>query len=145
MMADYEFKNYFGSIYKKDTFGIPMTPSRWVSHNVNYMPITRIKMSCGGGLGGAQWYEYVERIPFDTFMENCDRTIAVKAIDGNDIKNKLINLRFMVSADEFTVATMKLNSQNPNFKKGIYIYRVLLEDGHKIKLEDQFMSTTDMK
>ena len=137
-------KNYFKYIYDKKEFGIPMTPSYWVSHKVKYTPITRLKMSCGGGLGGSQWFEYVERISLDELVGCPNSLIRVKAIDGGEPKDKVINLRYMVDAEDFTVASMELNSQNPNFAKGKYTYRILLEDGHTINLVDSFMSTGDL-
>lgn len=41
--------------------GKEFTPSEW-DGEPEYLPITRIKMTCGGGMGGQSWYEYIHRI-----------------------------------------------------------------------------------
>lgn len=133
--------NYFKSVYKRSTFGVPRTPSRWISKEMNYIPITRIGMSCGGGIGGSQWFEYVERIELSVLETYPSSLITVTTLDG---KEKLINRDYVVDAEQFTVGWMLLNSQNPNFKKGNWLYRILLEDGQKVELDDEFMSTGDL-
>lgn len=125
------------NVYNKNTFGRPMTPGNWVatSEDVQYIPVTRLKMSCGGGVGGAQWYEYIQRIPLEELAAK-DRIVAV-TWDG---KRKLINLRNVVTADEYTIASAVYHSGNPNFPVGEYLMSRLVPDGTKIQLVESFQS-----
>ena len=122
-------------IYKKDTAGKPMTPSRWEDKAPTYREVTRIKMTCGGGMGGESWYEVVERIDFDDFTP--DKFITARNWKGKEI---CINPNYIVKVEQFTLASAILDSQNTNYKVGLHEYNWLVEDGHKIKLVNDFGS-----
>ena len=129
--SNYNDENGF---LKNTLIGLPRTPGVWVSLP-EYRPITRINMSCGGGMGGSHWYEYVERIDISK-LENhgTSQLIKVKTIDGND---KLINLNYVVEIDsEVTLVSATMRSENHNFPVGTYEYRFLVRDGRKVKLVD---------
>ena len=123
------------SVYKKSFIGFPMTPGRWVSKEAEYVPVTRLCMSCGGGIGGSRWYEYVNRIPLDELAEK--KTAVVTTWMG---KRKLINMSDVVEAEEFTIAKAVYNSMNPNFAKGEYLVARLVEDGNRVVLKNEFQS-----
>ena len=107
--------------------GKPMTPSEWIGDAI-YTPVSRIKMSCGGGMGGSSWYETVERIDIDNVDLN--KPLIVTTIDGN---KKMLNPRYIVLIDsEITMVTRKLNSKNDNYPIGIYTYSWLIRDGEKV-------------
>ena len=36
----------------------PCAPSKYI--NSNYYKVISLKMTCGGGMGGAQWYEHIK-------------------------------------------------------------------------------------
>lgn len=120
----------FEKLYTESTLKRPMTPSSWVSKKMEYLPITRITMSCGGGIGGSKWYEYVERIPLEDLADG--NTPAVfRTWDGRDV---LLNRAFMVKAEQYTIASAVLNSRNTNFTVGEWLFCYLVEDGHRITL-----------
>jgi hypothetical protein len=125
----------FENIYTNNTIGQPMTPSKWVSNKPTYTPITRIKMTCGGGIGGSSWYEYVKRINMENIRP--DDMLIVTDINA---RQKLLNTRYIVSVEnDLSVLSALLDSQNNNFEVGIYEYRWLVRDGHKVKLINDFM------
>ncbi len=129
-------KDIFDKIETKTTIGKPLTPSTWIGEP-KYYPITRIKITCGGGMGGSSWYEYVDRIPLDKFEDFTGKMLRVKTVDGNE---KLINPNYVVEVDsEITMICATLNSQNPHFEKGLYEYRFLYRDGIKVKLADRYL------
>lgn len=121
------------SVYKKIFVGVPMTPGNWVSKTAEYVPVTRLCMSCGGGMGGSKWYEYVNRIPLDELSEK--KTIVATTWDG---KRKLINMDYVVKAEEFTIMKAVYISMNPNFPTGEYLVARLVEDGAKVSLINEF-------
>lgn len=107
-------------------------PSHWEGAP-KYLPITRLNMTCGGGVGGSNWYEYVYRvdnIPSNTIMEFI-------RYDGKQIK---INTTYIVGAEDFKLATARLNiSEWATATKSynndtIETYRVLIDDNAELKL-----------
>ena len=127
-----EFEDGIG-IRKNLTVGLPMTPSSWMGDAI-YTPVSRIKMSCGGGMGGSSWYETVERIDIDNVDLN--KPLIVTTIDGN---KKMLNPRYIVLIDsEITMVTRKLNSKNTNFPVGVYTYSWLIRDGEKITFANSY-------
>lgn len=121
------------NIYTNDVAGKPMTPSKWVSDKPSYKKVTRIKITCGGGMGGASWYEVIDRIDLNDLMQRS--YIVTKNWEGKEIG---INLSYVVKAEQFTLATAILDSQNGNYVIGHHQYNWLIEDDHKIKLSDNF-------
>ena len=113
--------------------GFPRTPAYWVGEPT-YEPITRIGMSCGGGMGGSYWHEYIkgtsllEKIPEE-------KLIQVERIDG---KRCVLNTKYIVSCEEFDLCTCTYYSGNPNFEQGITKYQFLLERGQEVELIDEF-------
>ena len=85
----------------------PTTPSTWKCFP-EYTLITRVRMACGGGLGGASWYEYVYRL--DEIPTN--KIIEVKRYDGKTIR---LNTAYMVSAEDFKLAN------GPSFRVDILV------------------------
>lgn len=124
-------RNKLDSLYKKDILGQPMTPGHWKSKELEYIPITRLRMTAGGGIGGSCWYEYIKRVPLES-LTNGERIVA-ETYNGEE---KMINLNNVVKAELFTIATGVYHSDNPNFKRGDYTYNLLIEDGHKITLSN---------
>lgn len=119
-------------IIKADKLYLPKTPAAWCG-NPTYTPITRIRISCGGGMGGAQWFEYVLR--HDKPDTNRLGLAEYTRWNGKPIT---INPAFIVSAEDFTLVTATYDSRNTNFAQGLYKVRLLAEDGHKITLVNSF-------
>ena len=122
-------KDDFSEVYTASTLKRPMTPGKWVG-GVSYRPITRIKMTCGGGRGGSVWYEYIERLPLET-IANLNGGAVFKTWDGREA---MLNASYIVKAEQYTVASAVLDSQNPNYPQGKYKYCCLVEDGHRLML-----------
>lgn len=94
-------KNEKFEVLKDLKINKPKSPSVWVGEP-KYLPITRLKMSCGGGMGGSCWYEYVcrlEKIPSNTMLN-------VKRYDG---KSLFINTTYVVNAENFKLAIAELD------------------------------------
>ena len=116
---------------KTDIITPPLTPSKWVDNKVKYTPITRLRLSCGGGMGGAQWYENVQRIPLSDIKPNT--MLEVTDLEG---RKHLVNTRYIVEADSsVTVASVYLDSQNSNFEMGVYEFSWLIKDGRRLYLD----------
>lgn len=123
-------KTNFEEIYKPDYLKKPMTPSEWVG-GVSYLPVTRLKMTCGGGLGGSLWYEYVQRVSLEIFSIVQSPFVTLRTWDNKEV---FLNKSYIVKAEQFVIASAVLNSRNPNFPMGEYTYCYLVEDGHKLSL-----------
>lgn len=122
-------KSDFSDVYTVSTLKRPMTPSKWIG-GVSYQPITRIKMTYGVGLGGSVWYEYIERLPLEV-LANLNGGAVFKTWDGREV---MLNASYMVKAEQYTVASAVLDSQNPNHPQCEYKYCYLVEDGHRLTL-----------
>lgn len=123
----------FGYVYTKDTMGVPCTPGYWISDKVTYEPITMLRISCGGGIGGAQWCEYVKRISFEDLCNN--EKIIVETVDGEKI---WINTRWVVEAHQYNIAKAVYHSDNKDSYTGDNEFCRLVEEGHTIKLIDTY-------
>ena len=118
----------FDKVIKEDKLiGRPRTPGFWVSEEFELQPITALRMTCGGGMGGAQWFEYIERIPLEDLLKKDN--MVVTTWDG---KERFINMKYVVKAENLTIASAVYHSDNTNFKIGDYKYCYLTED--KVKL-----------
>lgn len=126
-------KTNFDRVYTATTLPKPMSPASWIKE-VMYKKITRISMTCGGGLGGSHWFEYVERIPLEKLAADGSPLLIVRSWDSKEF---LLNKSYMVKADELTIASAVLRSTNPYFPIGDYTYYYLVEDGHRLTLLDE--------
>ena len=124
-------KTKFDQLFTRDSVGKPMTPGYWKSKEMTYMPITRLTMTSGGGLGGSRWNEYVKRVKLEDLTEGT--RVVFETWDGEE---KLINLNNVVEAEYYTIAYGVYHSDNSNYKTGDYTYYYLVKDGHKIKIKD---------
>ena len=88
-------KTNFDKIYTDDVLRRPMTPGKWVGRP-SYLKITRLKMSCGGGLGGSTWYEYVQRISLPELAKKPD-SLVFRTWNGQEI---FLNKSYIVKAEQ---------------------------------------------
>ena len=114
----------------KSKLGLPMTPAKWVGEPT-YKPVTRLRITCGGGIGGSSWYEYVERE--NVFPSN--KLHCFTRIDGKKIT---INTAFIVEAEDFRLVTVAFWNENPSYKLGLQNKQYIVEDECKIELIDEF-------
>lgn len=122
-----------GEKYKNDDntvvkLGKPVTPSKWVSKNVTYTEVSCITISCGGGLGGSKWNEYVFRDDFDLEKK------FIEVVRYSDRKNLKINTANIVAIEDFKMASMSLDNKNDNFKTGVRTLHGLIEDWQTVEL-----------
>ena len=110
--------------------GREYSPSRWTGI-AKYKHITRLRMTAGGGMGGACWYEYVERL---TEIPS-NQIIDVKRYDGKQI---CINTSYVVCAENFKLATAILDiSEWARIRKEMVnskTYYVLIDDNKSLIL-----------
>ena len=76
--------------------GLPCTPSKFInsSEKVGY----RVKMSCGGGMGGSNWNEFfAEAVP-----EGSHQLVSLEDYKG---RNKTINTKYVVKCEPVIIST----------------------------------------
>ena len=95
------------STLKGDKVYLTKSPAQMIDTNIE--TVLRIKMSCGGGMGGSSWYETVK--PIEIVPHSL---IEVETLDG---ETKLINTDFVVNAVEKQLITVTEVHQNTNFKE----------------------------
>ena len=79
---------------KKVFIQAPCSPSKLIKRE--FSECYKVSMSCGGGFGGSQWYEYVKSdIPLGE-----EKIVEVKNIFGDTIR---INTRYAVSSKRMKV------------------------------------------
>ena len=119
---------------RRGKVGYPMTPSEWSGEPV-FTEITRVKVSCGGGMGGASWYEYVKKIPMCFNFENM---IPMERIDGKYIS---VNPKWIVMTEDFMFVRVPYTTKHPEYsKKPNRILEFLIEPGAEIEFVDRFDS-----
>ena len=101
----------------------PMTPGRWLDTEPKLIDVVRVRLSCGGGVGGSQWFEYLVNTTLDDIAK-ADRFMRVKNMDGKQV---LVNVNFIVDAKPYKIAVARYHSDNPNYTKGDYFVRYLLD------------------
>ena len=103
------------NILKGNKIYLTKTPAKIVDSKIE--PVLRIKMSCGGGIGGSKWYETLKptTIVPNTLLTIVPNTlIQVETING---ETKLINTNFIVEATIKQLITVTEVHQNYNYKE----------------------------
>ena len=115
-------------------FYLPNTPSYFVG-DVDIKKVKKVKMTCGGGMGGSCWYEY---ILCDTMPEN----LSYGLIDVENYKGEkiTINTMYVVKIMEREVASIVTNSQNP-YHSGIKKFFYEIPCGEKVELCNEYGET----
>ena len=106
-------------------------PARIVNSKIE--TVVRIKMSCGGGMGGSKWYETIKPT---TIKPNT--LIQVETIEG---ETKLINTNFIVEAVEKQLITITEIHQNHNAINYLYLapMNVEVEIMNKYRFTDEWV------
>lgn len=111
------------------------SPAWWVG-DPEYTKIKRVKLTCGGGMGGSVWYDYVLR-DSDTCVDlGNEKLIEYTRWDGTKVT---YNPRYIVCIENFTMVRAKLIRDPKYFKDdgGKYLRRrYLVEDGVKVTFVD---------
>ncbi len=110
------------------------TPSYWTHDDERVIPIFRIHMSCGGGMGGSSWYEYIRKDNMDmsTLVNELNQTKFITVQRYMDDSTKILSTNFIVDIEEYDVHIKTFMSNNPNYKSGCYEVHTLTKVGHRI-------------
>ena len=119
----------------KRTLGVPCTPGKWVG-NPEYAAYLEILMTCGGGMGGKSWYEYVKETKTD--LSELNGIIYLTNIDGKEIA---LNTRYIVKAELVRVMTVHYETTNTSCPPHITERWIVDGDVH---LNDKFDPRTDI-
>lgn len=113
-------KNELNTVREDLTIGYPMTPGHWAGEP-EYKNVTKITMTSGY----TYFSELVEQVGIRSLTKASteNKPLKLKTYDGRTI---ILNLRYMIKAEDFTMVTRNFLNDNPNFTKGIYTYRWLL-------------------
>ena len=86
---------------------LPNTPSHFVG-DAKIFKVKKVKMTCGGGMGGSSWDEYIVDFPqnFGNGMLNVTNYKGEKMI---------LNIRYIVKITDSQVVGITTNSQNLNY------------------------------
>lgn len=110
----------------------PFTPSEYVDSN--YYKVISIKMSCGGGMGGASWYEYIKADTPQKMKEIYSAITKggiIKVVDylGN---TKYINTNYVVMTQEQSIYELTIENKGNTYYEiiegGKYIFRYLINE-----------------
>lgn len=117
-------------------FYLPNTPSYFVG-KVDIKRVKKVKMTCGGGMGGNCWYEY---ILCDTMPEDLNYgLINVVNYKGEKIT---INTMHVVKITEREVANIVTDSQNLHYS-GIKKFFYEIPCGEEVKLYNEYGRTEE--
>ena len=117
-------------------FYLPNTPSYFVG-DVDIKKVKKVKMTCGGGMGGSCWYEYIS---CDTMPEDLNYgLINVVNYKGEKIT---INTMYVVKITEREVASIVTDSQNPHYS-GIKKFFYEIPCGEDIELCNEYGRTEE--
>ena len=92
---------------KGDTIYLTKSPAKMVDFDI--LNVLRIKMTCGGGMGGSSWYETV----ISDVELKPNSLVEIETIEG---ETKLINTDYVVEAVEKQLVRVTEVHQNSNFK-----------------------------
>ena len=131
-------KHFFDSVLDgKFMMERPMTPSKWNKEGYDVKPITILNMRQWWGTStGVDDLKQIliERVDLTEIRDKRDVALF-KDWKGEDI---IVNLNHLVTArNGYSIITVELNSDNPNYEKGVYYYHMLMKDGTKIELKNE--------
>lgn len=127
-------KDYLDKAYEgKVKMPYPMTPGYWVDDSPTYENVVRVRMTCGGGVGGAQWFEYMVGVALEDIADA--KFFIFKDLNGKDV---MINTSYIVEAKPFKIAKAVYHSDNHNFTKGNYVVRYLLDPNATAELVSEY-------
>lgn len=107
---------------------VPMSPGKWVDKKIKYTPILQLRVSCGGGIGGAQWLEHIKSpSDLEDFKEKASKTKLLHVIRYDDTE-VLINIDNVVEVTPYVMACTDFDNENDNYPTGVITLRRLLSD-----------------
>lgn len=114
---------------------LPCTPAEFTTKKPEIISDNGaiIEISCGGGMGGSYWKEYI--IDFDVDALNVDGIIKVTLFNG---ETKYINTRNIVTATPVTIIRVSVNSKNTNFTHNYQEMYFTVNDVKHVKLINSY-------
>lgn len=97
------------NVLKENKVYLPLSPAKFVGKEV--VDALSIMMSCGGGIGGSKWREYVEPCYVKEGLNE------VHDIVGN--KDKILNSEFMVMVEKVKLVKTTVVHNNSNFENTV--------------------------
>ena len=93
---------------------LPNTPSKFVG-KAKVIKVQKVKMTCGGGMGGASWDEYI--VDFPESIES-----GLVKVTNHKGKKMTLNTRYIVKIVDSQIVVITTDSQNPTYygKKSFY-------------------------
>ena len=130
-MSEYKYR-----LLEDNVLSLPGSPAEWNGKPI-LRPITVITMTCGGGMGGSYWKEYVLQTKLKFPMGE-----MLYLIDATTGKEFTVNPRYVVKAENFILVEAHYSTTNDFLKerdRGIvramlqdYETEVFLKDNHGI-------------
>lgn len=112
--------------------GLPNTPSCFVGKE-KIIKAQKVLMTCGGGMGGTQWNEYI--VDFPDYLTPNDTLIDVTNYLGEKIK---LNVAYIVKVSDTQIVSFTTDSKNPHNKgKFKFFYETPIDN--KVILVREFL------
>ena len=100
---------------------LPNTPSKFIG-KAKVIKTKKIKMTCGGGMGGSVWDEYITDLP-----ENIEHGL-IKVTNYKGEKMTL-NTSYIVKIVDSQIVVITTDSQNPTYRgKKSFYYETSCDD-----------------
>lgn len=129
-------------ISKQYIINLPLTPASFTTKKPEIISENAaiLEISCGGGMGGSHWKEYV--IDFDFNDLNRDGLIQVTLFTG---ETKFINTRNIVTAKPRAIIRASVKHSNTNFKDNYWemYFTIHKSDIKSVKLNESYFSYSD--
>ena len=124
----------------KHTIGYPCSPCEFIGSEEK--KVSKVKMSCGGGVGVSKWYEYGE-------FENLDSNKLCKFTDAITGETKTINTSFVVKIESGTMVktsfdtTGHANYHLKTCEKQTHIIYQFIPAGDDYEISQKYTSAND--
>ncbi len=103
--------------------GLPNTPSQFIGKE-KIIKAKKVLMTCGGGMGGSKWNEYI--VDFPDKIAPSNTLIDVTNYLGEKIK---LNIAYIVKVSDTQIVSIATDSSNPHYKgKFRYFYETPIDD-----------------
>lgn len=125
-----KIREHFDYVYPdaEIEIGLPMTPATWDEEEaLEITPALYIQL---GGVQCSQ-VEYIIGTDLYEFVKNKRLTVCQR-YTGEDI---ILNTENIIKVFKISIVTVKYNSENPNFEKGIWEDKYLIKRNTKVKLK----------
>ena len=113
------------------TMYLPNTPSQFVG-GAKIIKVKKVLMTCGGGMGGSSWTEYIVDFPRDINEKN-----IVKVTNWKGEKMHL-NTRYIVKVTDGQIVGITIDSQNKNCGVGVSTHYYATPIDNDVRLQNTY-------